>query len=91
MPWSMETRGMRQSGVTFELWACQERIECTVSDEGDGYDLASVENPLKESNILRGHGRGLYFMQEMADEMHLERSGSCLRLVLLRAPAGSTQ
>ncbi len=69
--------------VGLQLKAGNERIECTVSDEGEGFDLAAVEDPLEEGNILRSCGRGLYFMQSMADEMHIEHGGRRLRLVFL--------
>ncbi len=73
--------------VGLQVTAGNGRIECTVSDEGDGFDLAKVEDPLEEGNILRSCGRGLYFMQSMADEMHVERGGRRLRLVFLHSIA----
>ncbi len=39
-------------------------------------------------NVMRSHGRGLHFMRTMANEMHVERGGSRLRLVFLCMPGG---
>lgn len=69
--------------VRLRVTAAEERIECTVSDEGDGFDPSMVGDPLEEVNILSSGGRGLYFMRSMADEMHVECGGSRLRLVFV--------
>ena len=69
--------------VHLRVTAGEERIECTVSDEGDGFDPSVVEDPLEEDNILRSCGRGLYFMRSLADEMHVECGGRRLRLAFL--------
>lgn len=67
--------------VRLLVTAADERIECTVSDEGDGFDPSLVGDPLEDGNILSSGGRGLYFMRSMADEMHVECGGTLLRLV----------
>ena len=46
--------------------------------------LSSVGDPLHNENMLNGRGRGLYFMEHMADELHLEKKGRLLRLVFYR-------
>lgn len=56
------------------------RIELTVTDEGDGIHWAQ-HDPLTEVNRIADHGRGQYFMQTMADEVHIEQQGCMLRLV----------
>ena len=70
--------------IIFDLTANPERIELSVFDEGDGFEFSSVGNPLNEENMLNGRGRGLYFMEHMADELHLEKKGRLLRLVFYR-------
>ena len=70
--------------IIFALTANAERIELSVFDEGDGFEFSSVGDPLHAENILNGRGRGLYFMEHMADELHLEKKGRLLRLVFYR-------
>ena len=70
--------------IVFELKANATRIELSVLDEGDGFELSSVADPLKDENLFEGRGRGLFFMEQMADELHLEQEGRLLRLVFYR-------
>jgi serine/threonine-protein kinase RsbW len=39
-----------------------------VLDEGKGFDLASVPNPLAEENLLSTSGRGIFLMRSFMDE-----------------------
>jgi serine/threonine-protein kinase RsbW len=43
-----------------------------VDDHGRGFDAARVENPTDPSNLLDPHGRGLYLMRELMDEVTFE-------------------
>ncbi len=58
----------------------ENQVELTVTDEGDGI-YWTQRNPLTEANRMADHGRGQYFMQTMADEVHVEDHGRGLRLV----------
>ena len=70
--------------IILDLTADAERVELSVFDEGGGFELSSVGDPLHNENMLNGRGRGLYFMEHMADELHLEKKGRLLRLVFYR-------
>ena len=52
----------------------------SVSDEGDGYDFLNLPDPTAPQNILNEHGRGVYLMQNLADEVVFEDGG---KMVLL--------
>ena len=70
--------------VVFDLTAYADRIEMSVFDEGEGFELSSVGDPLDQENLLNGRGRGLFFMEHMANELHREKDGRLLRLVFYR-------
>ena len=70
--------------VIFDLTAYTDRIELSVFDEGEGFELSSVGDPLDQDNLLNGRGRGLFFMEHMANELHREKDGRLLRLVFYR-------
>jgi len=38
-----------------------------VTDQGDGFDLLEVKDPLKPDNLLRSSGRGIFFMNSFMD------------------------
>ena len=44
-------------------------------DEGRGFDPASVADPLSSANLLSGHGRGVYLMKAMMDEVRFAKGG----------------
>ena len=70
--------------VVFDLTAYANRIELSVFDDGEGFELSSVGDPLDQENLLNGRGRGLFFMEHMANELHREMDGRLLRLVFYR-------
>lgn len=47
-----------------------------VRDEGEGFDPAAIPDPLKEENLLNEGGRGIYLIQQFADEVQFGRDGS---------------
>ena len=46
-----------------------------VKDEGEGFDLTKVPSPLAGENIHSEHGRGIYLVNMLMDEVHFERGG----------------
>ena len=61
-----------------------QRITVTVEDEGDGFDKEQIDNPIDTDNLLNDGGRGLFFIQEMADEYHIEDKGRKIHILFNR-------
>ena len=57
----------------------------TVTDEGKGFRPDTVANPLKEENLLKQSGRGIFLMRTLLDrvEFHRTRAGMEVKLWLL--------
>ena len=57
--------------------ACQAdgKIIIIVKDEGEGFDPRRVPSPLAGENIYSAHGRGIYLINMLMDEVHFERGG----------------
>lgn len=55
-----------------------------VSDQGKGFKPEKVANPLKEENLLRESGRGIFLMRTLMDrvEFELQKTGYQVRLWL---------
>jgi serine/threonine-protein kinase RsbW len=55
-----------------------------VEDQGRGFQVEHVKNPLKEDNLLRESGRGIFLMRTLMDkvEFELTASGTQVRLWL---------
>ena len=62
----------------------QDHLTVVIADEGDGFDMKSVPDPLAEENLLRQSGRGLLLIQAFVDEFQMRRrspSGTEVRMV----------
>jgi serine/threonine-protein kinase RsbW len=61
--------------VTIDYWARNGCIEVWVEDQGDGFDRASIADPLAREHLYDEGGRGIYLIEELADEVRYERGG----------------
>ncbi|HSQ60005.1 MAG TPA: ATP-binding protein [Acidobacteriota bacterium] len=55
--------------VEFDFRVNTGEIVIEVDDYGTGFDAARVGNPTDASSLLNPHGRGLYLMRELMDEV----------------------
>ena len=46
----------------------------TVTDEGKGFKPDAVANPLKEENLLKESGRGIFLMRMLLDRVEFRRT-----------------
>jgi serine/threonine-protein kinase RsbW len=55
-----------------------------IEDQGRGFHVDQVKNPLKEENLLRESGRGIFLMKTLMDkvEFELTQKGTQVRLWL---------
>jgi serine/threonine-protein kinase RsbW len=51
-------------------------VSVIVRDEGQGFDPANVSDPTTNENIECDHGRGIYLMRALMDEVHFEQGGT---------------
>jgi len=87
---------LREALANAVLHGCQsdpnKRVECTVAceegggiliivrDPGKGFDPLNVASPLVAENILAEHGRGIFLMNMLMDEVRWERGGTEIHL-----------
>jgi len=62
--------------------ACDERrgMLVVVRDPGQGFDPASVPSPLLAENLFAGHGRGIYLINQLMDQVEFTRGGTEIRM-----------
>jgi serine/threonine-protein kinase RsbW len=63
--------------LVFEV--CLEKFVIHVIDEGCGFNLCDIPDPLAEENLLRTSGRGIFLMRTFMDELGVQPSseGGC--------------
>ena len=74
--------------VSIEFKYNEKQIEVTVSDEGSGFDLKSIKNPLLPENLLRENGRGIFILSELMDKVDYKFTGqgTVLHMVMKLKP-----
>lgn len=55
-------------------------LKIDVRDEGEGFDPDEVPDPLKEENLLKEEGRGVYLIQQYADNIEYSEGGTCVTM-----------
>jgi serine/threonine-protein kinase RsbW len=51
----------------------QDRLTVTISDQGKGFELEALPDPLSEDNLLRNSGRGIFLIRAFMDELNVRR------------------
>jgi len=65
-------------------------LEILVGDEGDGFQISEVPDPLAQENLLRQSGRGVMMIRAFMDEFDIrsrQPSGTEIRMVKYLANA----
>ena len=69
------------------------QVQCTVAcddtrgmllvvrDPGQGFDPASLPSPIQGQNLFSEHGRGLYLINQLMDDVRYERGGTEIHMV----------
>ena len=55
-------------------------VSITVEDEGLGFDVDAVPDPTSPENRLQSHGRGIYLIRTLMDEVVFEQGGSVVHM-----------
>jgi serine/threonine-protein kinase RsbW len=58
----------------------RDEVSIAVKDEGRGFDLNKIADPTAPENTGAVHGRGIYLMKALMDEVRFEEGGVVVRL-----------
>ncbi len=70
--------------VHFEIERSKDSLTVVIGDEGDGFDLSSLRDPLAPENLMRQSGRGILLIRAFMDVFDLHPrpgGGTEVRLV----------
>ena len=52
-----------------------------VRDPGPGFDPGSIPSPVRGKNVFRHHGRGIYLINQLMDEVSFDKGGTEIRML----------
>ncbi|HMB84165.1 MAG TPA: ATP-binding protein [Terriglobales bacterium] len=63
--------------------ACDEQrgILIVVRDPGSGFDPSTIANPSRGENIHSDHGRGIYLINQLMDEVQFHKNGTEIHML----------
>jgi len=59
--------------VRVSVTAGRNQLTVTIVDQGKGFELGSLPDPLAEENLLSNSGRGLFLIRAFMDELQVRR------------------
>jgi serine/threonine-protein kinase RsbW len=68
--------------IRFSITPSELRV--VVCDQGQGFDLEQVDDPVNDDNLLREVGRGIFIVKNFVNEVNVTRSssgGTCVEIV----------
>ncbi|MDX9751923.1 MAG: ATP-binding protein [Flavobacteriales bacterium] len=61
-------------------------LEFMVQDQGPGFDFAHLPDPTDPQNIEKPHGRGVFLMRALADNVEFSDNGSTVAMTFALGP-----
>jgi serine/threonine-protein kinase RsbW len=52
-----------------------------VRDQGNGFNPKNLPNPLEDENLYASHGRGIFLIHRLMDEVRYHRNGTEIRML----------
>jgi len=77
----------------FEPAHAPAQLVVSIRDQGDGFEVEEVADPLAPENLLKSSGRGIFFMRSFMDDISLRKppeGGMEVRMVK-KLPAADSQ
>ncbi len=62
--------------VNVSYTSTPEKLLFTIQDEGPGFDYENLPDPTDPQNIEKPHGRGVFLMRNLSDEIEFSDGGS---------------
>ena len=67
--------------VMVEIRKGKDRIEIYVEDQGEGFNYMRIPDPTAPENIENIHGRGVFLMKQLSDEVNFYKNGTKVQIL----------
>ena len=75
-----------QKQVKLSYEAREKDLVFLITDEGPGFDFENLPDPTDPENIEKPHGRGVFLMRALADEVEFSDNGASVVMTFSRTP-----
>ena len=85
-------KGLPEKRVAVSFVFNSEELSIRIQDQGDGFDLGGLPDPLAPENLFKPRGRGILLMRSFMDEVEFEFSetkGTVVRMFKKLTAGGS--
>jgi len=66
--------------VRYRLECRHDGIFCSVEDQGEGFELDTIADPVSPENLLRESGRGMFIIGALMRDLRTVNTGSGMRV-----------
>ena len=73
-----------RKSVSIDISAVRGGIQIVVKDEGEGFDLDAVPNPLAPENLLKESGRGIFILKSLMDKVQYDFSRGGTQVTMIK-------
>jgi serine/threonine-protein kinase RsbW len=74
----------RSKWVQVQAEVCGDQIRIEVTDQGSGFDPATIAPPLLPEELDRPNGRGLFLIKHLVDDVRFNEQGNSICMTLRR-------
>ncbi len=67
--------------VKVQVQVQEHRLHIFISDQGNGFDFYNVPDPTTPENLENIHGRGIFLMKSLADDIMFTDNGKTVELI----------
>lgn len=80
----------REKKVSVHIYVSSSRFKMKIKDQGAGFDVDKIADPLQGENVLRSSGRGVYLMRSIMDVVEFKEGGRVVVLEKFNASSNHT-
>ena len=70
--------------VTVKFASDDKRISISISDEGKGFNISNLSDPLDPENIMAENGRGIYLVKALMDDVDYKSSETGTEIIIFK-------